>query len=401
MARIAVEHQEAAERVGNGEPERLGPGVRPRLGLVGLPLEGPHDRGAARRLHRHQARQRRADPAQLRAARAAPWRCRPGPRRRRSGRRSRPAPASRAARRSPARSSSCLPAGRAPGAWTTSWNPGRSATAALMSRPASPISPSTRYVSRPGRHALGPGDLRGVGRHDDQAGQPGPGRVGRPGRPGVPVVGRATPGGPELGRAGHAHRRAAGLERPGGQRALVLHQQPGHAELRAQALHGQQRRHALAEAHHGPGRAHRQQLVVAPQARRPRGDLVRAGQRGGPRHVIAGQQRRAAAAGSLDLTCVVGVAGTGSTPGRPGSSTAADGGAAGAVAALRGSWVTGPSCIVRDIGSSTAPSAAATHGGVPDVLRRARWPRWCISWCSAWPTACGWPGFPRSSRTWA
>jgi MFS family permease len=32
----------------------------------------------------------------------------------------------------------------------------------------------------------------------------------------------------------------------------------------------------------------------------------------------------------------------------------------------------GPSCIVRDIGFSAAPSAAATHGGVPDVLRRAR-----------------------------
>jgi len=32
----------------------------------------------------------------------------------------------------------------------------------------------------------------------------------------------------------------------------------------------------------------------------------------------------------------------------------------------------GQSCIVRGIGSSATPSAAATHGGVPDVLRRAR-----------------------------
>ena len=38
---------------------------------------------------------------------------------------------------------------------------------------------------------------------------------------------------------------------------------------------GEQRRHALAQRDHVLGRGHRQQLVVAPQVRRPRGDLGR------------------------------------------------------------------------------------------------------------------------------
>ena len=124
-----------------------------------------------------------------------------------------------------------------------------------------------------------------------------------------------------------------------------------------------------------PAERHRQQLVVAPQARRPRGDLVRAGERGGPRQVVAGQQRRAAVAGSLDLVRVVG---GGRAPGalEEGQGRVRRGGAArrwprtGPWCAGSGSH--GQSCIVRDIGSSAAPSAAATHGGVPDMLRRAR-----------------------------
>ena len=270
-----LEYQEAAERLGNGEPERLGLGVRPRLGLVCLPLECAHDRRAARRLHRDQAWQGLADPAQLPQlaqplgdadqANAAAGR--------EDDHVGHP-PAELLGYFQPDRLLAFQPVGLPERGRVQEPRPARHGGPDETSRIAD--EPVDQVRLGPGRHALGPGDLRCIGRHDDQAGQPGPGREGRPGRPGVAVRRQGHAGGPELGRARHSHRRPAGLERAGGERALVFHQQPGHAKLRAQALHRQQRRHALVKAHYGLGRAHRQQLVVAPQARRPRGDLVRA-----------------------------------------------------------------------------------------------------------------------------
>ena len=105
-------------------------------------------------------------------------------------------------------------------------------------------------------------------------------RLGSPARaayaaqaaPAFPLVGMATPGHAEFRGPGHPDRRAAGLERAGGQQALVLHEQPGHAERAAQPGQRQQRGHALTQADHLARAADRQQLVIPPQVRRPGGD---------------------------------------------------------------------------------------------------------------------------------
>ena len=108
-----VQDQLVAERRGHVDAERDGPRVLPRLGP---PLPRPRTRARS-------ARSRLTAPRPAGAARppiqpssrssSAPCGCRSGPPRRRSGRRSRPAPASRAARRSRTPWSSCPPAGRA------------------------------------------------------------------------------------------------------------------------------------------------------------------------------------------------------------------------------------------------------------------------------------------------
>ncbi|MNE31813.1 hypothetical protein D3C80_1253990 [compost metagenome] len=112
----------------------------------------------------------------------------------------------------------------------------------------------------------------------------------------------------ELPGAGDADRGAPGLEGAGGDDALILHPEIRNADLLAQSRQGQQRGEAFPQGDHLGGIAHRQQLVITPQA-------GGATQQGGRvpgllqgLEIVAGQERRPRPAQLLGLVGIMGLA---------------------------------------------------------------------------------------------
>ena len=152
-------------------------------------------------------------------------------------------------------------------------------------RPAHPVDLGTR------QHHLRAGDGRGVvGQHHQRA-HPRARRVGRPRRARVAVGRHGQRAHPELVGPRHPDRGAPTLEAPRRQHAFVLDEQPGDAELGAEAPRGQQRGEPLPQGHHVRAVPDGQQLVVAPQVRGPSADLRRGDRCTYPGEVVAGQQR--------------------------------------------------------------------------------------------------------------
>ena len=271
------QHQEVAQRLGHVDPERHGRGVLDQDRLVGAGLERGHDRRAPGGLHADQPRQVALDPAQL---------ARLGER------------LVDADQADPATGRVDDDVGHPPAELLGDLQPHRllaldpvgllqrgDLEPVLLGRPHRRPDQPARVGDQPvdeaqvapGHHGLRAGDPGRVHGHRDGGVQAGPGGVRRPGRAGVAVGRHGEPGRAQLPGPRDPDRGAARLEGAGGQQAVVLDQQPGEPELRAEPRDGQQRRHALAQGHDVLGRRHGQQLVVAPQVRRPAGDLAGTG----------------------------------------------------------------------------------------------------------------------------
>ena len=178
-------------------------------------------------------------------------------------------------------------------AWTRPGSPRAPSTAALISAPASPIRPSTRYSSAPATtHSRRVIDRR-VHRHGDQRPQPGAGGVGGPRRAGVAVGRHRDARDAQLRGPRHPDRRAARLERRRSGRG------PRPSSAAAAPRAGRRGAAGAAAAScprpasprgRGPERAAARGSATGP-ARRAAIVRRRDG-RGGPFEVVAGQQRR-------------------------------------------------------------------------------------------------------------
>ena len=225
-------------------------------------LEGPDDRGAAGRLHRHHARAGGADPAQrLELGQRLPYADQAGAAAGGIEDRVGHAPPQLLrqldAHRLLALDAVGLLEGRAvePAARAGAAGDDR---AAVGDGAVDPIEPGAAQADLADH-----GRRRVVGTEHHRL-DAGAAAVGGERGAGVAVGRHGHAGDAELARHRHRERQAARLERAGGQASLVLDQDRPRCEVAHQGARFDQRRLGFAQGHDAGGPAHRQQLAIAP-----------------------------------------------------------------------------------------------------------------------------------------